>query len=376
MPERSGPLLGIRVVDLTTMVFGPYATQIMADLGADVIKVEPPGGDPTRFINAGPAPDLGGVFTNINRGKRSVELDLTREEDRATLRKLIAEADVFIHAMRHKAITRLGFDYEAVRAIRPDIVYTNCYGYSRRGPSRDKPAYDDTLQAECGVVHLQSLMTGEPQFAATIIADKVSGLTALYATLAALFHRATTGQGQEVEVGMFETMASFMLTEHASGMLFDPPLGPAHYHRAVSRERRPYRTKDGYIAALVYNDKQWNAFMAAVKPDWETPEFDALSKRAKNIDRVYALLGGTFATRTSQEWIDLLTEIQVPCAPVNSTDELFSDPHLTAIGFFEKVESDCGPVRYPGVPTWFSRTPGRVSGPTPHLGEHDEEVFS
>jgi len=376
LPERSGPLLGIRVVDLTTMVFGPYATQIMADLGADIIKVEPPGGDPTRFINAGPAPDLGGVFTNINRGKRSVELDLTREEDRATLRKLIAEADVFIHAMRHKAITRLGFDYEAVRAIRPDIVYTNCYGYSRRGPSRDKPAYDDTLQAECGVVHLQSLMTGEPQFAATIIADKVSGLTALYATLAALFHRATTGQGQEVEVGMFETMASFMLTEHASGMLFDPPLGQAHYHRAVSRERRPYRTKDGYIAALVYNDKQWNAFMAAVKPDWETPEFDALSKRAKNIDRVYALLGGTFATRTSQEWLDLLTEIQVPCAPVNSTDDLFSDPHLAAIGFFETVESDCGPVRYPGVPTWFSQTPGRVSGPTPHVGEHDGEGFS
>jgi crotonobetainyl-CoA:carnitine CoA-transferase CaiB-like acyl-CoA transferase len=374
MAQRSGPLAGVRVVDLTTMVFGPYATQIMADLGADIIKVEPPGGDATRYINAGPAPDLGGVFTNINRGKRSVVLDLGKDSDREVLAGLIAGADVFIHSMRLKAIVKLGFDYEAVRAIRPDIVYTNCYGYSRRGPDGDKPAYDDIMQAECGIAHLQSLINGEPGFAATIMADKVSGLTALYATLAALFHRERTGEGQEVEVGMFETMASFMLVEHASGMLFDPPLGPAQYHRAVSPERKPYRTKDGHIAALVYNDKQWNAFMAALRPEWESDEFDTLQKRAGHIDRIYALLGQTFATRTTQEWLDFLTGLQIPCAPVQSTDDLFDDPHLAAIGFFETVESDVGPVRYPGVPTWFSRTPGKVSGPTPHLGEHDAEL--
>ncbi len=379
MPEqaqqRRGPLLGVRVVDLTAMVFGPYATQIMADLGADVIKVESPGGDATRYINKGPAPDLGGVFTNINRGKRSVELDLTSDADREALRHLIAEADVFIHSMRHKAIAKLGFDYEAVRALKPDIVYTNCYGYSRRGPMGGKPAYDDIMQAECGIPHLQELSTGEPQFAATIMADKVSGLTALYATLAALYHRATTGEGQEVEVGMFEAMTSFMLVEHASGKLFDPPLGPAHYHRAVSRERKPYKTKDGHIAALVYNDKQWNAFITALKPDWATPEFDTLQKRAANIDRVYALLGQTFATRTTQEWLDFLTDLQIPCAPVRSTDELFDDAHLDAIGYFETVDSDVGLIRYPGVPTWFSRTPGKVSGATPHLGENQGEGF-
>jgi crotonobetainyl-CoA:carnitine CoA-transferase CaiB-like acyl-CoA transferase len=374
LPDRKGPLAGIRVVDLTTMVFGPYATQIMADLGADIIKVEPPGGDPTRYINAGPAPDLSGVFTNINRGKRSVVLDLAKDSDREVLVGLIAGADVFIHSMRLKAIAKLGFDYEAVRAIRPDIVYTNCYGYSRRGPDGDKPAYDDIMQAECGIAHLQSLINGEPGFAATIIADKVSGLTALYATLAALFHRERTGEGQEVEVGMFETMASFMLVEHASGMLFDPPLGPAQYHRAVSPERKPYRTKDGHIAALVYNDKQWNAFMVALRPEWESEDFDTLQKRARHIDRIYALLGQTFATRTTQEWLDFLTGLQIPCAPVQSTDDLFDDPHLAAIGFFETVESDAGPVRYPGVPTWFSRTPGRVSGPAPHMGEHDAEL--
>ncbi|WP_374550444.1 CaiB/BaiF CoA transferase family protein [Sphingobium yanoikuyae] len=373
MPK--GPLAGIRVVDLTAMVFGPYATQIMADMGADVIKIEPPAGDATRYINAGPTPELGGVFTNVNRGKRSLVLDLRQEGDKATLRALIATADVFIHSMRGKAIAKLGFDYQAVKAIRPDIVYTNCYGYSRRGPDGDKPAYDDTIQAECGIPHLQQLMTGKPDFMATIIADKVAGLTGLYATMMALFHRERTGEGQEVEVSMFETMASFMLTEHASGMLFEPPLGPAHYHRVVARNRKPYATKDGHVAALVYNDKHWNAFVAAVNPPWATDEFDTLAKRAKQIDRVYGLLGETFAERTTQEWLDLLEALHIPAAPLRTTDELFDNVHLNAIGFFETVETPQGPVRFPGVPTWFSQTPGRVAGGAPELGAHSLEVL-
>ena len=373
MPK--GPLAGIRVVDLTAMVFGPYATQIMADMGADVIKIEPPAGDATRYINAGPTPELGGVFTNVNRGKRSLVLDLRQEADKATLRALIATANVFIHSMRGKAIAKLGFDYQAVKAIRPDIVYTNCYGYSRRGPDGDKPAYDDTIQAECGIPHLQQLMTGKPDFMATIIADKVAGLTGLYATMMALFHRERTGEGREVEVSMFETMASFMLTEHASGMLFDPPLGPAHYHRVVARNRKPYATKDGHVAALVYNDKHWNAFVAAVNPPWATEEFDTLAKRAKQIDRVYGLLGETFAERTTQEWLELLEALHIPAAPLRTTDELFDNAHLNAIGFFETVETPQGPVRFPGVPTWFSQTPGRVAGGAPELGAHSREVL-
>ena len=373
MPK--GPLAGIRVVDLTAMVFGPYATQIMADMGADVIKIEPPAGDATRYINAGPTPELGGVFTNVNRGKRSLVLDLRQERDKATLRALVATADVFIHSMRGKAIAKLGFDYQAVKAIRPDIVYTNCYGYSRRGPDGDKPAYDDTIQAECGIPHLQQLMTGKPDFMATIIADKVAGLTGLYATMMALFHRERTGEGQEVEVSMFETMASFMLTEHASGMLFEPPLGPAHYHRVVARNRKPYATKDGHVAALVYNDKHWNAFVAAVNPLWATEEFDTLAKRAKQIDRVYGLLGETFAERTTQEWLELLEALHIPAAPLRTTDELFDNAHLNAIGFFETVETPQGAVRFPGVPTWFSQTPGRVAGGAPELGAHSREVL-
>ncbi len=373
--NHHGPLAGIRVVDLTGMVFGPYATQIMADMGADVIKVEPPAGDNTRFINAGPAPDLGGVFVNVNRGKRSVVLDLRTDKDKAVLRALIKTADVFIHSMRGKAIAKLGFDYAAVKAIKPDIVYTNCYGYSRRGPDADKPAYDDTIQAECGLTHVQGLMTGKPDFVATIMADKVAGLTGLYATMMALFHRERTGEGQEVEVGMFETMASFMLVEHASGMLFEPPLGPAHYHRVVARNRKPYATSDGYIAALVYNDKHWQAFVDAVKPPWNKPEFDLLANRAKQINHVYGLLAETFATRSTQAWLDLLEELHIPAAPLRTTDELFGNEHLNAVGFFETVESRHGPIRYPGVPTWFSETPGKVAGPTPQLGEHTDEVL-
>jgi len=281
--NATGPLAGIRVVDLTSVVFGPYATQVMADMGADVIKIEPPAGDNTRWITQGPKPGMGGIHVNVNRGKRSVVLDLTSEAGKEALRRLIATADVFIHSMRGKAIAKLGFAYEAVKALRPDIIYVNCYGYSRRGPDGDRPAYDDTIQAESGITHVQSLLNGTPGFVGTIMADKVAGLHALYATTMALFHRARTGEGQELEVTMFEALASFMLVEHANGRMFSPPTTPAHYHRAVEPNRRPYKTKDGYIAALVYNDKHWKAFTDRVQPEWNSPEFATLEQRAKQI---------------------------------------------------------------------------------------------
>ncbi|MDT5332343.1 MAG: hypothetical protein QOF31_3640, partial [Mycobacterium sp.] len=282
----SGPLSGVLVVDVTAMVMGPYCTQIMADMGADVIKIEPPEGDNTRFISVGPAPGMSGVFVNVNRGKRSVVLDLRTEVGKTALRALVLEADVFIHSMRSKAISKLGFGYEQVAALNPNIIYTNCYGYGRRGPNRDLPAYDDTIQAECGIPAVQEQLTGEANYVGTIIADKVAGLTALYATMMALFHRERTGEGQEVEVSMFETMASFMLVEHANGAMFDPPLGPAVYPRTVAPNRKPYRTSDGHIAALIYNDKHWNAFIDAVRPAWATDLYATLEHRARHIDTV------------------------------------------------------------------------------------------
>ena len=375
-PHAKGPLRGVRVIDLTAMVFGPYATQIMADMGADVIKIEPPEGDPTRYISVAPAPGLAGVYVNVNRGKRSVVLDLKTEAGKAALRKLIESADVFIHSMRAAAVKKLGFDYEAVAAINPGIVYTNCYGYGHRGPERDRAAYDDTIQAECGLVALQQQLTGTPAYLGTIVADKVSGLTALYATMMALFHKARTGEGQEVEVAMFETMASFVLVEHANGAMFSPPLSEAFYPRVVAPNRKPYATKDGYVSALIYNDKHWAAFVGAVRPEWATPDMNSLEVRAAQIDRIYGLLAETFLTRTTAEWIELLNGLAIPAAPLRTPAELFDDPHLAAVGFFETVESDQGPVRFPGVPTWFSRTPGAVAGPTRTLGADTEEVLS
>ncbi|MDH6198452.1 crotonobetainyl-CoA:carnitine CoA-transferase CaiB-like acyl-CoA transferase [Mycobacterium frederiksbergense] len=375
----TGPLQGVRVVDLTAMVMGPYCTQIMADMGADVIKVETPAGDNTRYISVGPAPGMSGVFVNVNRGKRSVVLDLMSPQGKDDLRALIADADVFIHSMRAKAITKLGFGYDEVAAINPGIVYTNCYGYGRRGPDADRPAYDDTIQAECGLPAVQEQLTGEASYVGTIMADKVAGLTALYATMMALFHRERTGEGQEVEVSMFETMASFMLVEHANGAMFDPPLSPAMYPRAVTPNRRPYETKDGHIAALVYNDKHWNAFIERVQPAWMAeygPALASLEQRAQQIDTVYALVAQTLKERTTAEWLDLFGDLEIPAAPMLTPDELFENEHLNAVGLFETLDTPHGRVRIPGVPTWFSRTPGRVAGYAPELGADTAEVLA
>jgi crotonobetainyl-CoA:carnitine CoA-transferase CaiB-like acyl-CoA transferase len=373
--KHRGPLSGVRVIDLTAMVMGPYCTQIMADMGADVIKIEPPVGDNTRYISVGPEPGMAGVFVNVNRGKRSVVLDLRSAEGNEALRKLIERGDVFIHSMRAKAIARLGFSYEEVAAINPSIIYTNCYGYGRRGPDANLTAYDDTIQAESGLLFAQEQLTGKAGYVGTIMADKIGGMTALYATMMALFHRERTGEGQEVEVAMFETMAAFMLVEHANGAMFTPPLGPAIYPRAVTPNRKPYRTKDGHISALVYNDKQWSAFIDAVKPSWAGEQFATLEQRARQIDTVYTLLAETFSVRTTRDWLELLRSLDIPAAPVRTLDELFDNPHLKEAGFFETVDTPNGPVRFPGAPTWFSRTPGRIAGPAPRLGEHTQEIM-
>ncbi|QUR65866.1 CaiB/BaiF CoA transferase family protein [Mycobacterium spongiae] len=372
---RAGPLAGVRVVDLTAMVMGPYCTQIMADMGADVVKVEPPQGDDIRYVSVGPTRGMSGVFVNVNRGKRSVSIDLKSDAGKTALQALVAQADVFIHSMRSEAITRLGFSYSEVAAMNPTIVYTNCYGFSRRGPNRALPAYDDTIQAACGLPFVQEQLTGEANYVGTIVADKVAGLTALYATMMALFHRERTGEGQEVEVGMFETLASFMLVEHANGAMFDPPLGPAVYPRSVAPNRRPYRTSDGYIAVLIYNDRQWAAFIDAVRPAWACDLYSTLEGRAKHIDSVYARLAETLSQRTTGEWLDLFHALEIPASALSSPSALFDDRHLDTVGFFETVDTPSGPVRFPGVPTWFSRTPGRVAGPAPELGADTAEVL-
>jgi crotonobetainyl-CoA:carnitine CoA-transferase CaiB-like acyl-CoA transferase len=379
MPGRGfGALAGIRVLDLTAVLMGPFCTQILADHGAEVIKVESPEGDTTRQLPVSRAPGLGAMFYNLNRGKRGLALDLKRPEARAALLRLAESADVFIHAMRSDAIARLGLTYADIAAVNPRIVYANVYGFSRRGPYAKGPAYDDTIQAMSGMAALQGRMLGAPSYSATLVADKVSGLTALYAVLMALLHRARTGEGQEIEVAMFETMANFVLTDHINGALFDPPEGEPVYSRAASPNRRPYRTSDGWIAALIYTDKHWRAFLeVAGQPAWaHDPRFATLKDRAKVIDEVYARIGETLGERSTAEWLDAFARAEIPAAPVNETSALLHDPHLEAVGFFTAQETPLGAVRYPGMPAWCSRTPGQITNPAPALGADGRAVLA
>ncbi|QUT07364.1 CoA transferase [Sphingobium phenoxybenzoativorans] len=373
-----GPLAGVRVLDLTSVLMGPYATQIFADLGADVIKVESPDGDTTRYLPPGNDPARGGMFMNVNRGKRSIVLDLKQPSAKEALLKLAETADVFIHSMRAQAIGRLGLDYPALQAVNPRILYANLYGFARSGPYRDYPAYDDIVQAASGIVDLQArLSKGEPTYLATVVADKVAGLTGAYAVMAALYARERTGLGQEIEVPMFETLVSFATVEHLCGSLFVPPLGPPEYPRATSEARRPYKTADGYIGVMIYNDKHWRAFFHAIgDPEWsKDPMFASMRTRTQNIGKVLAQVAAVMEQRTTDEWMALLREAQIPAMAIASLTDLLHDPHLVETGFWQERETEEGVLRFPGIPTGFSATPGAIGEPGPALGADSRAIL-
>jgi crotonobetainyl-CoA:carnitine CoA-transferase CaiB-like acyl-CoA transferase len=374
-----GPLAGVKVIDLTSVLMGPYATQIMADLGADVIKVESPDGDTTRYLPPGPDPQRGGMFLNLNRGKRSISLDLKRPEARDALLQLIASADVFVHSMRASAIKRLGLDHEALSAAHPRLIYCNLYGFSRAGPYRDYPAYDDIVQAASGLVALQAKLSGgTPTYLATVAADKVAGLTGAYAIMAALYAREKTGIGQEIEVPMFETLVSFTMIEHLCGSLFDPPQGPPEYPRVTATARRPYKTKDGFIGVMIYNDKHWrNFFHALGDPEWTRDSmFATMRSRTENIAVVLAKLAEVMGERTTDEWVELFRKAEVPAMQIASPEDLLHDPHLEATGFWNERESEFGTLRFPGIPTQFSATPGAIGDAGPALGADNRAVLT
>lgn len=374
-----GPLAGVRVIDLTSVLMGPYATQIFADLGADVIKVESPDGDTTRYLPPGPDPRRGAMFLNVNRGKRSLALDLKQPAAREALMTLIGSADVFVHSMRAGAIRRLGLDYPAARAANPRLIYANLYGFGREGPYRDYPAYDDIVQAASGLVDLQARLSGgQPTYLGTVVADKVAGLTGAYAILAALVARGRTGEGQEVEVPMFETLVSFTMLEHLCGSLFDPPLGPPEYPRVTTASRRPYATKDGFIGVMIYNDKHWRSFFRAIgDPEWtRDPMFASMRSRTENIGTVLARLAETMRERTTGEWLALFREAEVPAMAIATPEDLLHDPHLEQTGFWIERDSEFGPLRFPGIPTRFSGTPGAIGDPGPALGADSRSVLA
>jgi crotonobetainyl-CoA:carnitine CoA-transferase CaiB-like acyl-CoA transferase len=374
-----GPLHGIRVVEFTSVVLGPWACQILADMGADVIKVEAPSGDSNRRLGASRHPGMAALYLTCNRNKRDVVLDVKNPEAKQALLDLVATADVFVHNNRPQVMTKLGLDYVALKKLNPKLVYCGAYGYAKRGPYGTKGALDDSIQSISGIAMLNKLVLGEPRYLPTVVADKTTAVTVVYGVLAALFHRERTGEGQEIEVPMFETMVNFVMAEHLWGTAFEPPLAPPGYVRLMSQHRRPYRTKDGYIAMLPYMDAHWEAFCQVVgRPDLlEDPRFRTMGDRTRNIDDTYAETGRIMATRTTQEWLDLFEPTSVPVNKVNTLEDLVVDPHLTATGFWKVVDHPTeGALRQPGFPVNFSATPASVDRRhAPRLGEHTREML-
>ena len=374
----SGPLAGIRVLDLTAYLLGPFATQILGDLGADVVKVESPEGDLLRDIGPARHKGMGALFLNLNRNKRSIVLDLKKPAGREAALKIAAGSDVFIHNMRPQAIARLGLAYEVVAQASPRIIYCGTYGYRQDGPYGDKAAFDDMIQGASGMAALMGRLSGEPQYVPTPLVDKTVGITVAYAVLAALFHRERTGEGQCIEVPMLETMVQFLMLEHLYGLTFEPPLGETGYPRVLAPYRKPYRTKDGYVCIMPFTDRQWARFFdLAGRPELkQDPRFIDIAKRANHIDVLYEHLGEIALERTTADWIEALDEAQIPAMPMTEPKDLPDDPHLKATGFFEIVDHPSeGAIRNMAIPVTMSRTPGEVRYLAPRLGEHGREVL-
>jgi crotonobetainyl-CoA:carnitine CoA-transferase CaiB-like acyl-CoA transferase len=381
-----GPLTGVRVIDLTSVVMGPYATQILGDMGADVIKVESPEGDVFRHVTPFRNRGMSAAFLNLNRNKRSVALDLKREDERQVLLDLIAGADVFITTVRPQSMRKLGLDYESLRERNPRLIYCGAYGFSEEGPYAGRPAFDDIIQAMCGMASLQGLQgekRGEndangPRYVNTIFADKTVGCVIAYAVAMALYERERSGRGQAIEVPMFESMVSFTLIEHMAGETFCPARESMGYERVLSEHRKPYRTKDGYIGLLPYTAEQWARFFeAAGRPEMAAdPRVTDPALRSRKIAELYALLAEIVAERTTAEWVELLRTADLPMTPVLSPEDLLDDEHLQALGFFQREEHPSeGEVRTMGIPVRFSRTPGDIRRLAPRLNEHSEEIL-
>jgi crotonobetainyl-CoA:carnitine CoA-transferase CaiB-like acyl-CoA transferase len=389
--EATGPLKGVRVLDMTSVVFGAYATQMLGDLGADVIKVEFPGGrrggggDIMRWAGHGQPggpEDLGPIYMTINRNKRSLLIDLRDEAAMKSMRRLIRTCDVFAASVRYDGLRRLGLDYESMKAIRGDIIYVHGCGYGADGPYAGEPAYDDLIQSASGLADLLPRVDGDatPRLLPSLVADKVSGLFMSQAICAALFHRQRTGEGQFIEVPMLECVTTFNLAEHLYGHVYDPPTGPWAYTRVANPERKPFQTKDGYIGLLPYTDKQWDEFFAVA--GWgdtfgKDPRFADYRTRAGHVRELYGLVEEVTRTRTTAEWLALLKPLNIPVVKMNRLDDLPHDEHLDAVGLFERYRHPAaGDYVSLRPPVRYSMTPANVRRHPPRLGEHSQEILA
>jgi crotonobetainyl-CoA:carnitine CoA-transferase CaiB-like acyl-CoA transferase len=374
-----GPLQGIKVLDMTTVLMGPYATQMLGDYGADVIKVESLEGDVTRLIGPSRHPGMGPVFLNTNRSKRSICLDLKKPAGREAVLRLIKSADVLVYNVRPQAMARLNLGYDIVAEINPRLIYAGVFGFGQDGPYAAKPAYDDLIQGATGLPALMAQTgDGTPRYVPNALVDRIVGLTAVGAICASLVDRERTGRGQRVDIPMFETMAGFVMGDHMGGLTYEPPLDKGGYARHLSRDRRPYKTSDGYLSVIVYNDKQWESFFKATGRDdlRSDPRFATFAARAVNIDLVYGELARIFETRSTAEWIELLNKADIPVMPMHDLQGILNDEHLVATGFFPVVQHPTeGPIRNMKVSANWSETKAEPVRLAPRLNEHGAEVL-
>ncbi|MAW34055.1 MAG: CoA transferase [Proteobacteria bacterium] len=374
----AGPLDGVRVIDCTSVALGPWAAMQLGDFGAEVIKVEPPGGDTTRYLGPSRNPKMGSFFMGCNRNKRSIVLDLKQSAARDALYALLKNADVLMHNLRPEPAKRLGLAYSKVALHNPEIICAAAYGYRADGPMGSNPAYDDIIQAACGLADLQTIVAGEPRYLPTMVADKTTSMALLSAILAALFEKERSGMGQEIEIPMYESMVANIMVEHLYGETLRPPSGELGYTRLINSQRRPYKTKDGYIALLPYTDRNWRDFFTAIGREelGHDERFTNIANRLSNIEDYYALIAEIAAERTNQEWLDLLAGTTVPHGRVNNLEDLLSDDQLLSTGFWRELEHPSeGAIRSPDIPQRFSRTPGSIRHLQPRLGEHSFEIL-
>ena len=374
----NGPLHGVRVLDLTEFIFGPYATQVMGDLGADVIKVENPGGDRQRHGSKfAKNEDMGATFMSLNRNKRSLTLDLKTDEAREKLRELIPTANVFIHNVRSDAMARLGFGYEEVAKINPHIVYVHCVGYGSDGPYAGRQAFDDLVQAASGTADLLPRVDGneDMRLLPSFVADKVSSMHALWGTLAALYHQKATGEGQFVEVPMFESFTSFMMVEHLYGHTFEPPVGKLGHTPALANDRRPLKCKDGHICIQPVSRAASAKFMelGGIPNAYESDRFVNAPKGSR-VGVYYAMQREAAMAHTVEEWMKLGDEHRIPIMRANTLDEVMVDPHLEAVEFFQEREHPTeGTWRAMKPPVKFSKTPASIRRDPPRPGQNNDE---
>jgi crotonobetainyl-CoA:carnitine CoA-transferase CaiB-like acyl-CoA transferase len=374
----AGPLSGVRILDLTSVVAGPLATQMLGDMGADVIKIEAPEGDAPRHTGPARSPGMAALFMGLNRGKRSLVLDLKIDAAKDALWRLIATADVLVHSMRPQKIEKLGFEHQTVCAKNSRLVYAALHGYRDGGPYSGQPAYDDVIQGQSGIAALMAQVAGEPRYAPMILADKTCALSIAGSVSAALFARERTGRGQFVEIPMFEQMVAFVLGEHLFGHNFVPPLGTLGYTRVTAPWRRPCKTKDGYLCMMAYTQAHWRKFWTMVgKPEMiNDPRFDSIASRAKNVVVVYELAGQCIADKTTDEWLARLRELEIPAARMSSLEDLFTDPQLAASGFFKRATHPSeGEILYTDLPVRFGGASSTSARLQPRLGEHSFEVL-